>query len=116
MKRLTEAVKKAFEALYGGTAEIFELTEGSEYSDEMTLKSVGEIPADVQPDGGSVSERAFGLAAEGGAKMYCGENDALIPGNFVKTGGVLYRIERADRRGFGMTVYLKRSDAYGNQC
>lgn len=111
-----KAARRAFRGMYSGSAEIFSLAEGSSYSSEAVMKSEGEIAADVQPMSGSVSELAFGLAAEGDSKMYCDEHDALVVGNFVKTGGVLYRIERADRRELGMTVYLKRSDAYGNQC
>lgn len=114
--RIGTIMKRMFEKMYSDRAEIFRLGEGSGYASEESLESAGYINADVQPENGSVSELAFGLEAEGGSKMYCGEHEELKPGNYVKTGGVLYRIERADKRRLGMTVYLKRSDAYGSQC
>lgn len=105
--RLAESAEKAFERMYSDTAELYVLSESSSYEAEARLESAGEIAADVQPCGGSVEERDYGLTSERDAKMYCKEHEAVKPGNFVKTGGTLYRIERADRRKLGLTVYLK---------
>ncbi len=99
--------RKMFEPMYGDKTELYTLAEGSSYSSEARLESAGEIAADVQPCGGSVEERDYGLTAERDARMYCDEHEALAPGNFVRTGGVLYRIERVDKRELGVTVYLK---------
>lgn len=96
-----------FEVFRNDAAEVFETTGTSGYgsSAEMTLLYV--ISADIQPISASVTDREFSLTSERRMRMFFSGKYDLLPGQFVKTGGVMYRVEYAEKRGLGAVAVIK---------
>ena len=84
----------AFERFYATDAQILTRTSGGPYSERGKPKetTLTTIKADLQPIGGDMAAKDYGVAEECQVRMFCGYNKHIKTGNYVRAQGQLYRI------------------------
>lgn len=96
-----------FDVFQNDTAEVFEAVGISGYGSSAEMRLLYVISADIQPISASVADREFSIASERRMRMFFSEKYDLRAGQFVKTGGVMYRVEYAQKRGLGAEAVIK---------
>lgn len=98
-----------FERFYNKTAKIIKIETGSGYSDRgrETVTELAGLKADIQPYGGGLAEKEYGLSEECQMRMFCNNSEHLTVGNYVESGGIRYRIIHVEVREMGAEVLLK---------
>ena len=83
-----------FARFYNTDVRILRITTGQGYSDSgaETITELAEIKADIQPHGGSLSEKEYGLSEDYHAIMFCDNNEHIKAGNYAEVNGRRYRI------------------------
>lgn len=102
-------MSKRFDIFRDKRAEIFEASGISEYSSNagMTLSEV--IPADIQPVSGAVKDEDFSLVGERSVRMFYDGKYNIKAGDFVRSDGVMYRVEYVEKRILGNMALLRES-------
>lgn len=96
-----------FDIFRNTRAEVFEASGISGYGTaaEMTLLYV--ISADIQPISGSVDDKEYSLTEERRMRMFYSGEHSIAVGNFIRTDGVMYRVEYVEKRSLGAMAVLK---------
>ncbi len=83
-----------FKRFYKDDVRIIRITDGKGYSErgKQIEEELAVIKADLQPLGGELAEREYGVTEECQMRMFCGENDCIEVGNYVEAAGRVYRI------------------------
>lgn len=102
--------KNAFSRFYKTPVKIFRIKHGSSYREEAQTEQVCSVLADLQPYGGGMDEKQFGLEVKRGFKMYCGDCGEIAEGGYAETDGRIYRIISVQRRSMGVVAVLEGSE------
>ena len=98
-----------FERFYNKSVKIIKIETGSGYSDRgrETITELAELKADIQPYGGGLAEKEYGLSEECQFRLFCNNNEHLTVGNYVESGGIRYKIIYIAVRDMGAEVLLQ---------
>lgn len=102
--------KEAFSRFYKTPVKIFRIKHGSSYQKEAQTERVCSVLADLQPYGGGMEEKQFGLEVKRGLKMYCGDCSEITEGGYAEADGRKYRIISVERRNMGIVAVLEGSE------
>ena len=103
-------VSNAFSPFYKTPVKIFRITRGSSYGETAQTEYLCDVLADIQPYGGGVDERQFGLLVKRGFKMYCDDCDEIAEGGYADVDDVMSRIVSVHRRSMGIVAVLEGSE------
>lgn len=98
-----------FSRFYNTDVWILKITTGQGYSDrgEEIKTELAAIKADIQPRGGGLSEKNYGLSEDYQARMFCDNNEHIAVGNYAEADGQRYRIIYVAPWEFGAEVLLQ---------
>lgn len=102
--------EKVFSRFYKTPVKIFSVKQGSSYRNEAETEQVCSILADLQPYGGGMEEKQFGLEVKRRLKMYCGDCGEIAEGGYAEADGRRYRIISVERRSMGIVAVLEGSE------
>lgn len=110
---MIKRLSRFFQRFCYDTADIYSADLKSSFDADYERTFIKSIACDVQPIGGGITGEEAGLYADAEMKMYCGEDDDIVEGNYAVIEGVSYMIVFVGRRKLGYCAYLKRRDVYG---
>ncbi len=96
-----------FDIFYDTPAEIFDIKNSGGYGSDAEMTLLYVISADVQPVSGETADREFSLTEERRVRMFHNGKRKIEVGNYVRTGGIMYRVEYAESRRMGDMAILR---------
>lgn len=97
---------EAFSRFYKTPVKIYRIKSGSSYSQPAVTEFLCSVTADIQPYGGGLEEKDFGLSVKRRFKMYCGDGDNIREGDYAEFDGGRYRIISVERWNMGIAAIL----------
>lgn len=96
-----------FERFYtSDPVEVLKLTESGAYDKKRKWEKLGAVKADIQPYGGDLANREYGIQVVCRLRMFCDNESFIAVGNYVRHDGRLYRIRYVAPWAFGSEVLL----------
>lgn len=102
---------KFAEVFYNTEFEVIKITRGTGYDRSERIERLCVLKGDLQPYGGGLAQKEYGLTAECSMRLYCNKNEHIRTGNHIEANGLRYRIEYAVNRGLGMLALLRGVEA-----
>ena len=96
-----------FNIFYDTPAEIFASADTGGYGSDAEMTLLYVISADIQPISGGMADREFSLTEERRVRMFYDGKHTVKVGNYVKTGGIMYRAEYVENRLLGAAAVLR---------
>lgn len=96
-----------FNIFYDTPAEIFAVENSGGYGSDAEMTLLYVISADIQPVSGETADREFSLTEERRVRMFHNGKRKIEVGNYVRTGGIMYRVEYVESRRTGDMAILR---------